>query len=108
MGELKTIHETDTYKILDAHEHFIVVNKKKDFSVGHTHITNYKTALWIIKLASEKKIPNHLPIYLIDSMIRISTEQHYIDKLERLKSEKLSQSKMKYHNKSITYKKYKK
>lgn len=66
---------------------YIVHNTHKDFADGHTHINNYDTAKYIAYLALYKRMPknNHLSLYLIDSVIRLSDDQCYIDKMRSLK-----------------------
>lgn len=64
---------------------FIIHNTKKKFEEGHTHLKNYNTAVYLIKLSFHKRIPNHLSEYLIDSLIRISDDPKYIERVKRLK-----------------------
>lgn len=73
----------------DNNNHYIVHNTRKKFSDGHTHIDNFKTAKYITYLALYKKLPknHHLSIYLIDSIIRISTDIEYIDKMNNFRLE---------------------
>ena len=70
---------------------YVVHNTKKEFSDGHTHINNYKTAKYIAYLVIYKKMPknNHLSIYLIDSVIRLSNDRKYINQMKLLKEEVL-------------------
>ena len=74
----------------DGHNHYIVHNTKKDFPIGHTHIDNFNTAKYVATLALHHKIPqpNHMSNYLIRSLIRISTDNEYITKLNNLLEEK--------------------
>ena len=71
----------------DRNGSYVVHNTRKEFSEGHTHINNYNTAKYIAYLALYKKMPknNHLSIYLIESLIRISSDKKYINQLELLK-----------------------
>lgn len=73
----------------DGNNHFIVHNMRKNFSDGHTHIDNFKTAKYITYLALYKKLPknHHLSVYLIQSLIRISTDKEYIDELNEFMNE---------------------
>jgi len=66
---------------------YIVHNTHKEFADGHTHINNYDTAKYIAYLALYKRMPkkNHLSEYLIDSVIRISDDQEYINKMKAFK-----------------------
>ena len=67
---------------------YIIHNTHKPFETGHTHINNYKTAKYIAYLALNKKLPkyNHLSNYLYESLIRISTDKKYINKIQELKN----------------------
>ena len=68
---------------------YIIHNTHKPFENGHTHLNNYDTAKYIIKLAYHHSVPNHLSIYLIDSLIRISNDEYYIRQLNNLKQKEL-------------------
>lgn len=68
---------------------YIIHNTHKPFEEGHTHLNNYDTARYIIKLAYHHSVPNHLSIYLIDSLIRISSDETYIRQLNELKQKEL-------------------
>lgn len=72
----------------DKNGHYIIHNTRKEFSKGHTHIDNYKTAKYITYLSLYKKIPKgkRLSNYLLDSIIRISTDKNYIKEIEKIKS----------------------
>lgn len=71
----------------DSNGSYIVHNTHKDFSNGHTHLKNYDTAKYIIYLALYKRLPkkNHLSKYLVDSVIRISDDKVYIQKMKQFK-----------------------
>lgn len=93
------IYEHGKFIILEGIDHYIVVNKTKQFKNGHTHINNYKTALWLIKLSEHQSIPYDIPLYLLESLIRINSDEKYLDKLRGLQKSKLSKSKSYYYNK---------
>ena len=64
---------------------YILYNKNKEFSVGHTHLNNYNTALWIMKLYTKKRIPLDLKsVYLLQSLMRISNDEKYSSKIQKL------------------------
>ena len=59
---------------------------KKEFSQGHTHINNFNTAKFIMDLALHKTLPKRrISNYLLDSLIRISIDIDYINKIELFK-----------------------
>ena len=73
---------------------YIVCNMNKDFSKGHTHIHNYNTAKYLINAALNFSVPpNSTSIYIIDSLIRISKNKEYIQKLKVLKIKKKAKPK---------------
>ena len=62
---------------------YIVHNTKKEFKSGHTHLNNFSTAKYIAYLALYKRLPKkrHLSPYLIESVIRISDDPEYTNKM---------------------------
>lgn len=74
----------------DSNGSFIVHNTRKEFSIGHTHINNYKTAKYIAYLALYEKLPknNHLSDYMNESVIRLSTNKEYISKIKKLRTKR--------------------
>ena len=83
------IYKRKNYVIYSNHEKdsaYIVYNTRKEFSEGHTHINNYNTAKYIIGMSLNNLIPKKkLGDYVLQSIIRISTNKDYINKLEKLK-----------------------
>lgn len=73
----------------DKNGAYVVHNTRKEFSEGHTHINNFNTAKYIAYLVIYKKLPkkNHLSLYLIESVIRISSDKKYINQMELLKED---------------------
>lgn len=60
---MNKIYEKGQFIILEGDSQYILMNKHKGFDVGHTHLKNYKTALWLIKLAEHRSIPHHISLY---------------------------------------------
>jgi hypothetical protein len=79
------LYKRGNFKIYGDDNSFIIHNSHKEFSVGHTHINNYKTAKWIIDLAIHKSIPNHKLDYFLESLIRISDDKEYIARLKDIR-----------------------
>jgi hypothetical protein len=78
------IYAKKNFIIIDMDEGYIVVNKDKEFKQGHTHITNFKTAKYLIDMVTHSRIPYHLPVYLLVSLQRLSTDERYKEKIEEL------------------------
>lgn len=70
------------FKIYHSGENYIVHNSKVPFKEGHTHISDFNTAKYIVYLAVKKKVPKNFSAYLFESLIRISTDMRYIRKLQ--------------------------
>lgn len=83
----------------DNNNHYIVHNTRKKFVDGHTHIDNFNTAKYILYLALYKRMPknDHLSIYLIDSVIRLSTDTKYINQMLKFK-QRMIDKKIRYRN----------
>lgn len=78
------VYKKNVYVIYSNTEGYIIHNTTKDFENGHTHLNNFKTAKFIIDLAIHKSIPHHLCTYFLVSLMRISTDEEYIEKINSL------------------------
>ena len=75
------IYSNRQFKIYEAEHGFIVHNANKPFQEGHTHIDSFDTAKYLTKLAFQQIIPKHLSAYLLVSLMRISEDCSYKNKL---------------------------
>lgn len=82
---LPLVYNKQHFLILRANKEYIVLNTKKEFEVGHTHIRNKRTAKYLIDCALKKRIPKSFSYYLLTSLQRISTDDKYIQKIEKRK-----------------------
>lgn len=87
MSTYHKVYERKSFMILEGKSEYIVINKNKPFENGHTHLKNYHTAVWLINLASHNTVPKHISDYLLESLIRISKDRHYIDKLNSMRKQ---------------------
>lgn len=78
------VYTKKNFSIIDMDEGYIVINRDKEFKYGHTHIRNFRTAKYLIDMVSHKRIPNHLPIYLLISLQRLSDDEVYVHKISEL------------------------
>lgn len=86
-------------KVRNGKHSFIVINTKKGFDNGHTHLNNYKQALYIIDCVKGKKIPTSFSKYLLISLVRLSADKNYIIKVEELINTREQKGKKgNYHN----------
>ena len=75
------IYKKKNFVIIQVRNGFIVYNLDKDFPDGHTHLTSFGSAKYLINLALAHSIPNHLDKYRLTSLIRISDDAIYQEKI---------------------------
>ena len=84
---MKKIYENKDFIILwkNKTSSYILNNKHKDFDNGHTHVNNYNTVRWIMRMYTKKKIPKDLHSkYLLKSFIRISNDKDFSYEVEKI------------------------
>lgn len=79
------IYYRKEFVIIEALEGFVVYNTKKPFKKGHTHLNNFNAAVSAVKLAEHRELPRNRSKYFIDSLVRISQDKEYIEKLKELR-----------------------
>ena len=78
------IYKKKYFNLYSNQEGYIIHNTHKEFQKGHTHINNYNTAKFLINLALYKTVPDkNMSKYLYQSLIRISSDQAYINKIRK-------------------------
>ena len=82
---MNRVYRKKYYNLYQFGNEYIIHNTRKEFKDGHTHINEYKTAVFLIDVALHKSIPKHLCNYHLESLYRISEDRLYKDKLMRLK-----------------------
>jgi hypothetical protein len=75
------IYRNRQFKIYETLEGYIVHNSDKPFDYGHTHIKRFDTAKYLIYLSIHKIVPKKLPNYLMVSLIRLSNDFEYTNKI---------------------------
>lgn len=63
---------------------YLIINTKKPFEHGHSHINDYHLAKHIVDLAIGYRIPNKNKKFIIESLIRLSSDKSYINRLRKL------------------------
>lgn len=79
------IYRKKSFVIYRVRDGYIVYNKEKPFSEGHTHINNINTAKYIINISISKELPEHLTDYLLESLIRLSSDCEFVIRIENLR-----------------------
>lgn len=91
-----TVFQKGDFIIIRVSKGYIVINRRKGFEKGHSHIKGFKTAKYVLELVHYKRIPNHLPVYLLYSLVRLSDDTRYIDKVLELIESKKHRTKVPY------------
>lgn len=81
---MNRVYKKQNYNIYQSDNDYIIHNTKKEFSEGHTHINNFKTAKYLINLCIHKTIPDRKYEYFIVSLARITDDNSYRSKLLKI------------------------
>lgn len=85
MAGMNTIYSKRHFNIYAVNNsEFIVHNTKLPFDKHHTHINKFSTAKYLINISLYKSLPKRLSNYLIISLIRLTDDEEYIEKLYAL------------------------
>lgn len=83
-GSGNCIFRKKDFIVLAVGHEYIVVNREKIFKDGHTHLQSFKQAMYIVNMALSKRLPKHLSAYLLTSLIRVSDDEDYKQKIQEL------------------------
>ena len=75
------VYSKSEYIIIQVSKGFIIVNRRKRFFEGHTHIKTFKTAKYLVDLALHNSMPYNLSPYLLTSLTRITENETYKQKI---------------------------
>lgn len=78
------MYKKKNFYVYGYKDKYIIHNTKKEFSKGHTHIKNFKTAKFLIDLSIHKSIPKHHNRYFLISLLRLSDDEEYSKRLSKL------------------------
>ena len=92
---MNRVYKKRHYNLYQFGNEYIIHNTRKDFNIGHTHINNYKTAVFLIDLSLHKSIPRHICNYFLESLCRISDDKKYIQKLKLIIQQRENERKYK-------------
>lgn len=95
---LCTIYKKYNYKIFESKDGYIVYNTRLKFESHHTHITDLNTCKFIIDLCIKKMVPHKLSDYLLVSIIRITDDKNYKEKIKNMLNDPNRKKKKRYNN----------
>lgn len=80
----RQVYQEGYFKVYRAGNNYIVHNSKFLFDNAHTHVRTLNTAKRIIYCTANKIIPRTFPEYLLNSLIRVTDDDHFADEIETL------------------------
>ena len=83
----KKIFQRKEYSIYKAKDGYIIHNTNGDFRKHHTHVRSFNKAKSLVDLCIRKKLPDTPRAWEIQSLLRISNNQTYKNKLLMLLQE---------------------
>lgn len=84
MAANNCIFRRGRFIILQVGHEYIAVNQDKVFKKGHTHVQSFKQAEYLINMSIHKRVPHHLSPYMLTSLIRLSNDEEYTEKISQL------------------------
>ncbi len=80
----KKIFQRKEYSIYKAKDGYIIHNTNGDFRKHHTHVRSFNKAKSIVDLCIRKKLPNTPRKWEIESLMRLTRNNAYYNKLRDL------------------------
>ena len=86
MKKERVLYSFKGFKVIEKPNYLLVVNTRKPFDEGHTHLTNgnLDTAIAMIKLVYNQELPDSRDVYFLTSLIRLSKDRKYRLRIDKL------------------------
>ncbi len=98
---MNQIYKKQEYTVIPVQKNYIIINRNKVFKYGHTHVQKIGIARLLIELAIKKELPKNS--YFAESLIRITEDKEYIDRLNKYKENNCNFEELMKHG---TYKRH--
>lgn len=93
------VYERNGYKVYaTGKKEYVVHNSNETNEFLHSHVRNIKSAKLIIDLSINKRIRGDLPIYLMESVIRLTDNEEFREDYRRIKEQKIEKKRKYYFN----------
>lgn len=104
MRIVKLVYQKKYLQVFHREENneYMVVNMRKQWEEGHTHIHSYKQAQYLVDCELGKKLPNNVNRYFLVCLKRITKDTKYMEQVDR-KLDNI-ENKDKYYNKPKNFK----
>lgn len=80
---MELLEKVENYAIFHSEDGYIVQNLDMS-GFSHTHLEGLPQAKKIIKLSRAKKVPFDLPRYLLISLLRVNSDESYLEKITQV------------------------
>lgn len=77
---MKIVTEIGPFKIFRSDDCFVVQNVQMP-KFAHSHIKNFRSARWVCEMSMKKQVPYDMPVYLLQSLLRINDDETYCQKV---------------------------
>ena len=86
MKKDKVLYTFKHFKVIEKSNYLLVINTRKPFEEGHTHLVNGKldTAIAMIKLVYNEELPESRELHFLQSLIRLSSNRKYRLRIDKL------------------------
>ena len=79
------VYRFKSFKVIKKYNHFLIINTRKPFEVGHTHVEgDLDTCIAIIKTVYNEEEPMSRNIHFLTSLMRLSSNRKYRLKIDEL------------------------
>ena len=79
------VYRYKTFKVIKKYGHFLVVNTRKPFNDGHTHVEgDLQTCIAMIKTVYNEELPSSRNIHFLTSLMRLSSNRKYRLRIDKL------------------------
>ena len=80
----RKVFQRKEYSIYKANDGYIIHNTNKEFSKGHTYVCSFNKAKSLVDLCVRKKLPNTPRRWEIESLMRVTNNNTYRNKLRNM------------------------
>lgn len=79
------VYRYKTFKVIKKYNHFLIVNTRKPFDDGHTHVNgSLDVCIAMIKTVYDEVLPESRDIFFLQSLIRLSSNRKYRLRIDKL------------------------
>jgi hypothetical protein len=85
MKDNNVVYRFKSFKVIKKYNHFLIINTRKPFEDGHTHVEgDLDTCIAIIKTVYNEEEPMSRNIHFLTSLMRLSSNRKYRLKIDEL------------------------